>query len=143
MKSLLGFGAPSLVKFIITFFLFQDNLLPKKPKMKRPSGLTRILTNQLKFMSQGYQMENPKLGARKSLQNTCLNVEWLILMLEPTNQKWNCTEIVKATLKVCSGHSAFWISTSWPTKGQKISKAIFLETPMPKKETKFFEGFLP
>ena len=28
------------------------------------------------------------------------------------------------------------------TKGQEISKAIFLETPLPKKELKNFEGFL-
>ena len=28
-------------------------------------------------------------------------------------------------------------------KGRKISKAIFLETPLPKKRPKFFEGFLP
>jgi hypothetical protein len=28
-------------------------------------------------------------------------------------------------------------------KGQKISKAIFLDTPLPKKGPKFFEGFLP
>ena len=29
------------------------------------------------------------------------------------------------------------------TKGQEISKANFLETPLPKKQAKFFEGFLP
>ena len=28
-------------------------------------------------------------------------------------------------------------------KGQKISKAIFLETPSTKRGPKFFEGFLP
>ena len=28
------------------------------------------------------------------------------------------------------------------TKGQEISKAIFLETSLPKKELKFFEGYL-
>ena len=28
-------------------------------------------------------------------------------------------------------------------KGQKISKAFFLETPLPQKGAKFFEGFLP
>ena len=28
-------------------------------------------------------------------------------------------------------------------KGQEISKAIFLETPLPKKWPKYFEGFLP
>ena len=29
------------------------------------------------------------------------------------------------------------------TKRSGISKAIFLETPLPQKQTKFFEGFLP
>ena len=28
-----------------------------------------------------------------------------------------------------------------PTKGQEISKAIFLETPFPKKQTKFLKDF--
>jgi len=28
-------------------------------------------------------------------------------------------------------------------KGQAISKVFFLETPLPKKQTNFIEGFLP
>jgi hypothetical protein len=29
------------------------------------------------------------------------------------------------------------------SKSQEISKVFFLETPLPKKQMKFFEGFLP
>ena len=50
------------------------------------------------------------------------------------------SKILRNTCKSLSDNLVFFISHD---KGQEISKAIFLETPLPKKRPKFFEGFLP
>ena len=59
-------------------------------------------------------------------------------------------EIVDPVLAQSSGKIPNWLKGKFTSevhyqysKGQEISKAFFYETPLHKKQTKYFEGFLP
>ena len=57
--------------------------------------------------------------------------------MEPTAK--HSLNILKKKLKVMYNKASRYAAC----KGQEISKAIFLETPLPKKRLKFFEECLP